>query len=69
MKPLRPPKSTWWRSQTGPVDLVVAARVDEHAPRPTRSALRAFSCEAATVPYLRRKPSPGIDSTRLWASW
>ena len=29
MKPLRPPKSTFADSQDGPVDLVVAARVDE----------------------------------------
>src|SRR4051794_41273239 len=51
-----------------PVDLVVAAGYTSTA-APASSALRALSCEAATVPYLRRKERNGIESTRLWASW
>ena len=47
--------------------LVVAAGIDEQR-RAESSACSAFSGVAATVPYLRSIPSPGMESTRLWAS-
>ena len=50
------------------MDLVVAAWIDEDA-APERSAFSALAGDAATVPNLRRNPRPGIESTRLWASW